>query len=245
LFKSILPLRRSIFMAAVPLMTAFATMDGCAQKSAVKTKVQKEVAVLETSLGKIALNFYDNDAPKHVENFKKLAKEGYYNGTTFHRVIQNFMIQGGDPNSKDNNPANDGLGGPTYTIEAEIKRFHTRGALAAARQGDEVNPKKRSSGSQFYIVQNGAMTLNQLKGLEMQMKAAKGSGFEFTQEQIDLYTTIGGAPFLDGDYTVYGEVVEGMDVVDKIAAVPKDRRDRPFENVLVKNITFETREVEE
>ena len=200
---------------------------------------------METSMGKIVLNFYEKDAPKHVENFKKLAKSGYYDGTTFHRVIQNFMIQGGDPNSKDANPANDGQGGPNYTVEAEIGRLHKRGALSAARQGDEVNPQKRSSGSQFYVVQNGPMSMDQLKGLEGQMKGVKGGAFAFTQDQIDLYTTVGGTPFLDGDYTVYGEVIEGMDVVDKIASVAKDRRDRPIENVLIKTITFETREVEE
>lgn len=211
-----------------------------------KQKVKKEVAVIETRFGKIILKFYENDAPKHVANFKKLAKEGFYNGTTFHRVIPNFMIQGGDPNSKDNDPFNDGQGGPGYTIPAEIKRMHVRGALAAARQGDQVNPQKASSGSQFYIVQNGPIPIEKLREMEMNMRMYGGKPlFNFTQEQMDLYTTVGGTPHLDGEYTVYGEVISGMDVVDKIAGVKTDQRSRPLENVTMDKVSIETMEIEE
>ncbi len=214
-------------------------------KEITKVKVKKEVAVIETKTGKIVINFYEKDAPKHVENFKKLAREGFYNGTTFHRVIANFMIQGGDPNSKDDNPNNDGQGGTGYTIPAEIKRLHKRGALAAARLGDQVNPQKASSGCQFYIVHNGPMSLDQIRSFEMQMRMSGKPLFAFTQEQIDLYTTVGGTPHLDGDYTVYGEVIEGMNVVDQIAGVRVDQRSRPYENVTMDKIYLETREVEE
>jgi peptidylprolyl isomerase/peptidyl-prolyl cis-trans isomerase B (cyclophilin B) len=142
-----------------------------------------------------------NATPKHKENFIKLANEGFYNGTTFHRIIKNFMIQGGDPNSKDSIPFNDGQGGPGYTIPAEFvpSLKHVKGAIAAARMGDQVNPQKASSGSQFYIVQNEK-----------------------------------GTPFLDGSYTVFGQVIQGLDVIDKIADQPKDQRDRPLKNISIK-----------
>ncbi|MBX7152085.1 peptidylprolyl isomerase [bacterium] len=232
-------------------------MNGCSQekkaddlkqdvpkKQIVKVKSTKEVAVIETKFGKIVLSLYEQDAPKHVANFKKLIQSGFYNGTTFHRVIQNFMIQGGDPNSKDNDPMNDGMGGTGYTIPAEIKHYHKRGALAAARQSDQVNPTKASSGCQFYIVQNGPMTLDQLKRLEMRMREQKPN-FTLTQDQIDIYTALGGSPFLDNDYTVFGETVMGLDVIDQIAAVAKDARDRPLENIVIEKVYLDTMEVEE
>ncbi len=210
-----------------------------------RKKIMKEVAVIETDYGSIVLKFYDEDAPKHVANFKKLASQQFYDGTTFHRVIKNFMIQGGDPNSKDSDPRNDGQGGPGYTIPAEIKRFHKRGALAAARLGDAINPQKASSGSQFYIVQNGPIDTQRLKQLEMNIQAGGKPHFAFTQEQIDLYTTVGGTPHLDGEYTVYGEVVSGMDVVDRIADVPVGPNARPTVNVTMKRIQLQTMEIEE
>jgi peptidyl-prolyl cis-trans isomerase B (cyclophilin B) len=156
-----------------------------------------QVAVVETKLGKIVIEFYDKDAPKTVANFIKLAKDGFYNGTTFHRVIPGFMIQGGDPNSKSADRSTHGTGGPGYTIEAEIKRDHTRGTVATARLGDQVNPDKRSSGSQFFI-------------------NVKDNGF------------------LNGGYTVFGNVIAGMDVADKIANVPRDERDNPNDRVEMK-----------
>ena len=156
-----------------------------------------QVAVVETKFGKIVIEFYDNDAPKTVANFIKLAKQGFYDGTTFHRVIPGFMIQGGDPNSKSADRSTHGTGGPGYTIEAEIKRDHTRGTVATARLGDQVNPDKRSSGSQFFI-------------------NVKDNGF------------------LNGGYTVFGNVIAGMDVADKIANVPRDGRDNPNDRVEMK-----------
>ncbi len=256
-FHSSETVRFSVFLGWLAFFIFFLGLPACSQqkgtdnqtdqtkKVVTKMKVKKEVAVIETDMGKIIINFYEKDAPKHVDNFKKLAREGFYNGTTFHRVITNFMIQGGDPNSKDDNPNNDGQGGTGYTIPAEIKRLHKRGALAAARLGDQVNPQKASSGCQFYIVHNGPWALDQLRGLEMNMRMSGKPLFAFTQEQIDLYTTVGGTPHLDGDYTVYGEAIEGLDIVDKIASVKVDPRSRPYDNVTMKKVYLETREVEE
>jgi len=156
-----------------------------------------QVAVVETKFGKIVIEFYDKDAPKTVANFIKLAKEGYYNGTTFHRVIPGFMIQGGDPNSRGDDRGTHGTGGPGYTVEAEIKREHKRGTVATARLGGPANPEKRSSGSQFFI-------------------------------------NVKDNSFLNGDYTVFGNVVAGMDVADKIVAVPRDGRDNPNDKVDMK-----------
>lgn len=185
--------------------------------------------LIKTSEGDITIALYDN-TPKHKENFLKLVKDGFYNGVLFHRIIQGFMIQTGDPESK-GAPAGKmlGNGGPGYTIPAEFKpeNYHKRGAVAAARQGDQVNPTKASSGSQFYIVDGKPFNANMMAQISYQY------GKSFTDEQRKIYETIGGAPFLDGDYTVFGEVVEGMDVVDKIAAKPKDRYDRPTADVKI------------
>ena len=185
--------------------------------------------LFKTSEGDILIALYDN-TPKHKENFLKLVKDGYYNGILFHRIIQGFMIQTGDPESK-GAPAGKmlGNGGPGYTIPAEFKpeNYHKRGAVAAARLGDQMNPTKASSGSQFYIVDGKPFDANKRAQISYQ------SGKFFTDEQRKAYETIGGAPFLDGDYTVFGEVVEGMDVVDKIAAKPKDRYDRPTADVKI------------
>ena len=185
--------------------------------------------LFKTSEGDITIALYDN-TPKHKENFLKLVKDGYYNGILFHRTIQGFMIQTGDPESK-GAPAGKmlGNGGPGYTIPAEFKpeNYHKRGAVAAARQGDQVNPTKASSGSQFYIVDGKPFNASMMAQISYQY------GKAFTDEQRKIYETIGGAPFLDGDYTVFGEVVEGMDVVDKIAAKPKDRYDRPTADVKI------------
>ena len=168
------------------------------------------------------------------ENFIKLVKSGFYDGLLFHRVIEGFMIQGGDPDSKDA-PAGKhlGAGGPGYTLPAEIlpKYFHKKGALAAARLGDQGNPMRRSSGSQFYIVQGKVVP-------ESELKAYSRYGFVFSDEQIKTYSTIGGTPTLDAQYTVFGEVVEGLDVIDKIAKVEKDKSDRPVEDVKIIKATI-------
>ncbi|MCU0428507.1 MAG: peptidylprolyl isomerase [Cytophagaceae bacterium] len=173
-------------------------MSGFAQTKN-KNTIPKEdfVVTIKTAQGDMILLLY-NQTPKHKANFVKLAQEGYYNGTTFHRVIKDFMIQGGDPNSKDSIPYNDGQGGPGYTVDAEFipTLKHIKGALAAARTSDQVNPKKASSGSQFYIVHNDK-----------------------------------GTPFLDGNYTVYGQVIKGLEVIDKIANVEKGVGDRPIQDV--------------
>ncbi len=176
------------------------------------------LVVIHTKFGDITAKLY-NDTPKHRDNFIKLVKEGWYNGSPFHRVIKNFMIQGGGNK--------DGRQDPGYTIEAEIRpnHFHKKGALAAARMPDNVNPQKRSSGSQFYIVEGQVVTEAYLNQVTMH------TGHKFTEEEKKVYTTIGGTPHLDGGYTVFGEVLTGYDVIEKIASVKTDRTDRPLEPV--------------
>lgn len=185
-------------------------------------------AIIETSYGVIKVKLYDS-TPKHKANFLKLAKEGYYNDLLFHRVISKFMIQGGDPNSR-NAPAGAmlGAGGPSELIPAEIGAKHFKGALAAARTGGPGNPEKKSSGSQFYIVQGDIINPAQLQMLASQ------KGITYSEEEAKKYSTLGGVPFLDGDYTVFGEVIEGLDVIDKIAAVQTDANNRPFTDVKMK-----------
>ena len=176
-----------------------------------------------------------SETPMHAENFVKLAQEGYYDGQLFHRVISGFMIQTGDPNSKTAKKGQLlGGGGPGYTIPGEFhpSLYHKKGALATARQGDQVNPNKESSGSQFYIVQGEVLSDAQLNAME-----ANGSHIKFTPEQRTIYKTIGGTPHLDYTYTVFGEVVEGLEVIDKIASVPTDRMNRPFDDVKIIKLT--------
>lgn len=239
---------------------------------------------IETSLGNIIVRLYD-ETPFHRDNFIRLVKEGFYVDTLFHRVIKDFMIQGGDPDSK-NAPSSKmlGMGGPGYNVQAEIlpNLFHKRGALAAARQGDEVNPERESSGSQFYIVWGQIYKASQIQQLnkQLQMQAtqqifstlasqhraeilqlrkdrnqaglmelqerlikeseaeAKKQGIGLTQEQMDLYTTVGGTPHLDGQYTVFGEVEEGLDVVEKIQNTSTQRGDRPKEDIKILSTTI-------
>ncbi len=184
-------------------------------------QAQNETKVLiKTTLGDITVMLYD-DTPLHRDNFIKLVNEGWYNGSPFHRVIKNFMIQGGQ-NA-------DGSVDPGYRIPAEIKpnHFHKKGALAAARQADQVNPQKMSSGSQFYIVQGQVMNETQLNMFESRY------GKVFNAKQRQAYQTIGGTPHLDGDYTVFGEVTDGLEIVDKIAAVKTGYMDVPVEPVTI------------
>jgi len=178
---------------------------------------------IETRLGTMIVGLYDQ-TPRHRDNFRTLVEEGFYNGTSFHRVIAGFMAQGGDPNSKDDDPMNDGQGGPGYTIEAEFRDglFHRKGALSAARQGDQVNPERRSSGSQFYIVHGEPMAPAMLDQLEAQIKA-QNPGFALSDEAREVYSSEGGTPFLDTQYTVFGQLVEGFDVLDAIATTPTGR----------------------
>ena len=241
---------------------------------------------IKTTEGDIIIRLYD-ETPKHRDNFLKLAKEGYFNGTLFHRVIKDFMIQGGDPDSK-NAPKGKmlGTGGPDYTIPAEFvypQYFHKRGALSAARTGDEVNPEKESSGSQFYIVWGKTFKPAELKQMEHQMAmqqelqvfnqltrehheeiinlrrnrdrvglqelqdklieqtkiTCKQQGKpSFTEEQIEVYTNVGGTPFLDNQYTVFGEVEEGLDIVERIQNCDTDRNDRPTEDVKIETVAL-------
>ena len=231
---------------------------------------------IQTMLGDIVVRLYD-ETPIHRDNFIKLAKEGYYDGTLFHRVIKDFMIQGGDPDSK-GAPASKmlGVGGPDYTLEAEIKDglFHKRGALAAARQGDQVNPERRSSGSQFYIVWGQVYNEGQLRQFSKQLKMQRmqdifnqlaaarkaeimqmrrernraglqelqdqlaaeaekqAAGYTgLSEEQQRIYSTVGGTPHLDDQYTVFGEVEQGLDVVEMIQSSATGRGDRPIDDI--------------
>ena len=185
---------------------------------------------IETEFGTMVAELF-NATPLHRDNFIKLADEGYFDGTLFHRVIAEFMIQGGDPNSKDAAAGQPlGTGGPGYTVPAEMRDslVHVKGALSAARMGDAGNPLKASSGSQFYIVQGKVLDANMLSRIEM------SKGIHYTPEQKEMYMSVGGTPFLDRDYTVFGRVIKGLDVLDKIAAVQKDPRDRPLKDVKMK-----------
>ena len=202
-----------------------------AQKdSTIKKKDRKRDVLMQTTMGDIVIRLSDS-TPLHRDNFLKLVKVGYYDSLLFHRVIKNFMIQGGDPNSK---TAAGGVllgnGGPGYTIPAEFRTtlFHKKGVIAAARTGDNINPQKASSGSQFYIVLGKVFRSGELDTLEIQ----RLNGRKIPSYQREIYTTIGGTPHLDQGYTVYGEVVKGLDVVDKIAAV-QTSRDRPLQDVRI------------
>ena len=243
-----------------------------------QTKVEKrQLVLIKTDFGDMKVELY-NETPKHRDNFLKLVNEGFYNGLLFHRVIKEFMIQGGDPTSRNAKPDQQlGGGGPENKIDNEInaKFLHKKGALAAARTGDQVNPEKKSSGSQFYIVQGVVLPANNIAALEKKgnemlaqsymrqlaqtkndsLKIYKQSGnqaaltyligrlqneamamvaktpFKLTEEQKKIYTTVGGTPHLDGGYTVFGEVIEGLSVIDSIAAQPKGANDRPLKDI--------------
>jgi len=247
------------------------------------SKPKETLVSISTPYGEIIVKLYDSTA-KHRENFVKLADKGYFNGTLFHRVIRNFMIQGGDPDSKNALPgAVLGEGDTNYTVPFEYvpSYLHKRGAFAAARESDDVNPLKASSASQFYIVQGKVFTNDELDAVELKverrtkqyilMDLLKKEGkedelkafrqmadsrdtanirliinkyrnaveaqymrtkpFKLTAEQRHVYTTIGGTPHLDGAYTVFGEVVSGMEIVDQIAAVETDKNDRPIQDI--------------
>ena len=264
---------------------AFIALTACNAGSKRQTNHHMEnekrtLVKLETTMGNITVALY-NETPKHRDNFIKLVKEGVYDSTLFHRVIKQFMIQAGDPDSKNaSDTAMLGSGDVGYTIPAEFnpKFFHKKGVLAAARQGDDVNPEKASSGCQFYIVTGRKFTEPQLLGMENKIneqreealfdslarqhmkeiykmrKAGDNAGllelqdtleaqareladkeekFRFTPEQIKAYSTVGGAPHLDGAYTVFGEVTEGIEVVNNIEIAKTNRADRPIENIRI------------
>ena len=206
-----------------------------AQKdSTVKKKDRKRDVLIQTTMGDIVIRLSDS-TPLHRDNFLKLVKVGYYDSLLFHRVIQNFMIQGGDPNSKRAAAgAPLGNGGPGYTVPAEFRPtlFHKKGVLSAARTGDNINPQKASSGSQFYIVQGKIFTDAGLDSVE----TFRMNGRKIPAAQREVYKTIGGTPHLDQGYTVYGEVVKGIDIVDQIASVQTSKGrdiDRPLQDVRI------------
>lgn len=183
-----------------------------------------EVGVIETNYGTIVVKFFSQTAPMTVENFKRLANHGYYDGTWFHRIIPGFMIQGGDILSRDGNPSNDGMGGPGYTIPAEFSHLpHYRGRLSMARKSSGPN----TAGSQFFIVQNPNLDLNRIQAAE------KRVGYQFPDSVVQTYLNRGGTPGLDNQYTVFGEVIQGMDVVDKIAQVQTDQNNHPIQPVII------------
>jgi cyclophilin family peptidyl-prolyl cis-trans isomerase len=244
-------------------------------------KSEEKVVSVDTEFGEIKIKLY-NDTPKHRDNFVKLVSEGFYNDLLFHRVISNFMVQGGDPKSRDAQPdAMLGNGGPGYTVPAEINpvHFHKKGAVAAARLGGSGNPEKNSSGSQFYIVQGKIFRPGELDTMEISINNQRkemmmrnqfnlekskfddlrgkndpagfnvllaelrdkvdsmynaGPQFTLTEEQRKAYSTVGGYPSIDGEYTVFGEVIEGLDVIDKIAAVEVNKANRPLKDVRMK-----------
>ncbi|MEY2950446.1 MAG: peptidylprolyl isomerase [Saprospiraceae bacterium] len=192
------------------------------------TSQNNRMVLIETTLGNIEIELYDS-TPAHRDNFIKLAEEGFYDGLLFHRVIPGFMAQGGDPDSKNSPPGNPlGQGGPGYKLDAEIGALHYKGTLAAARMSDAVNPEKQSNGSQFYIVQGQPVVNRLLEQIEQR------NGITYTEEQKQEYLEVGGAPFLDNEYTVFGRVTNGLEVVDQIVALPRDGRDRPLENIEMK-----------
>lgn len=200
-----------------------------------KHDLKKDVEI-STTKGIIVLRLSDS-TPLHRNNFLSLVKKGYYDSLLFHRVIRNFMIQSGDPDSKNNNPgkplSQGGSGGPTYTIPAEFRAtlYHKRGALGAARTGDDVNPTRASNGSQFYIVQGRRFTDAGLDSVEK----FRLKGRKIPDDERSVYRQLGGAPHLDQQYTVFGEVVSGMDIVDSIAAVKTGGPplDRPVDEVRI------------
>ncbi|MGM9476591.1 peptidylprolyl isomerase [Pedobacter sp. GSP4] len=207
--------------------------------SAFAAKPKNQYVRIKTEFGECIVKLY-NETPLHRDNFLKLTKAGYYNGVLFHRVIKDFMIQGGDPDSKNAKPDSLlGEGGPKYTIAAEFRDslFHKKGVLAAAREGDDVNPAKASSGSQFYLVQGKVFTDQQLNSVE-----EKRLKFKIPEWQREVYKTIGGTPHLDRNYTVYGEIVVGLDMVDKIAVLTTDKNNRPKQDVKMEVSVLKRRE---
>ena len=267
------------------LILMAATINSCGGASSQNAKAQtaqdETKVLIKTTVGDITIKLY-NETPQHRDNFIKLVNEHYYDSILFHRVIKDFMVQAGDPESKNaQNGTQLGAGGPGYTIPAEFvypKYFHKRGALSAARQADQVNPERKSSGSQFYIVTGKTYDKYELQDLEKQLRQRQGQGvfdrlvaqnmdsimnmqmagdndgimklqeelnektnqilkeqgpFKFTEEQVDAYMSEGGTPFLDNDYTVFGEVIDGMKAVYKIEQAGTDMNDRPRKDIRI------------
>lgn len=211
----------------------------CVLPSQGKKKEKRAVVRIETSCGNIRVALSD-DTPLHSKNFLKLAAKGFYDGTLFHRCIKDFMIQGGDPDSRHAAKGQLlGEGDVGYTIPAEFclpYLYHWRGALAAAREPDDVNPEQNSSGCQFYIVYGKKQSPADIKKVR---SALEEKGIELTSQMIDDYVMRGGTPHLDGQYTVFGEVIEGLDVVCQILTLPTDSNDRPLQDVVINRMIIE------
>ncbi|MBO4723800.1 MAG: peptidylprolyl isomerase [Bacteroidaceae bacterium] len=269
----------------IALLLMAATINSCGAGASQNAKAQaadNETKVLiKTTVGDITIKLY-NETPQHRDNFIKLVQEHFYDSVLFHRVIKDFMVQAGDPESKTAEKFTQlGTGGPGYTIPAEFvypKYFHKRGALSAARQADQVNPERKSSGSQFYIVTGKKYGKYDLQDMEKQLSDQQGQGifdrlcaqnrdtimnlqlagdndgllklqdeliaqteqilkeqgqFKFSKEQVDAYMNEGGTPFLDNQYTVFGEVIDGMKTVDKIESSGTDMNDRPRKDIRI------------
>lgn len=277
--------RNLIVLLTIVIILATACQSGKNKKENMENQKQTSLRI-ETTMGNITVKLY-NETPEHRDNFIKLVTDSVYNGTLFHRVIKNFMIQAGDPDSKTAGKDDMlGSGDVGYTLPAEFvypKYFHKKGALSAARQSDQVNPEKRSSGCQFYIVTGNVYSQESLVSMEQQLNqnklqtafnglvgknmdkirkmqekndteglqklqkklieeaekiVKKQPDFKFTPEQIEAYTTVGGTPHLDNQYTVFGEVTEGMDVVDSIQKVRTNANDRPEEDIRITNVVI-------
>lgn len=257
-------MRNIILLIALTILTFSCSQD----------KNDSRIIKIQTEKGEIVVRLY-NETPIHRDNIIKLADEKYYDGQIFHRIINNFVVQGGDPTTKNALPDSlYGNGGPDYLLDAEIKDtlLHKRGAIGMAREGDDINPEKKSSGSQFYIVTGKTFTQQQLDDLEKKLESKNKSKiyktifenklaklkdktnidtvslsleisiafdsiwekepkFRLTEMQRKIYSTIGGIPHLDGNYTVFGEVIQGMDIVDYFSAVNTDQNDRPMKDI--------------
>jgi cyclophilin family peptidyl-prolyl cis-trans isomerase len=215
----------------ISLLLLIAIIHSCNPKLSNGLRIKdlnKDVEMI-TDKGTIIIRLSDS-TPLHRDNFLRLAKQGYYDSMLFHRVIKEFMIQSGDPNSKHAKPAEQlGNGDPGYSIPAEFREslFHHKGVIAAAREGDDANPNKASSGSQFYIVEGKKYSLDLLT------KGEKTSKRKMPDKQKEVYNKMGGVPWLDGGYTVFGEVIKGFDVIDSIAIVKTDSLDRPIKDVRI------------
>jgi|TARA_B110000261_G_scaffold88938_1_gene101375 peptidyl-prolyl cis-trans isomerase B (cyclophilin B) len=218
----------------IALFCIVTMLFGCSGLRKNDKNIIESIVKVTTSMGDMYIQLSDK-APKHKANFIKLAKEGFYDSLLFHRVINGFMIQGGDPESRNASTGSAlGNGGPGYTVPAifDTTLYHQKGALAAARQPDNVNPKKASSGSQFYIAQGKVYSKKEIMNLEKGMQR-KYPNFKFTKTQIEAYTTLGGTPFLDQNYTVYGQVIKGIEAIDKIAKASVDKRNRPKKDLII------------
>lgn len=226
--------RPPVRMAAIlGLLLAFADGPAQAQRDTALTRLVE----INTTQGALIVALY-NDTPIHRDNFLKLVRNGFYDSTLIHRVVPGFMVQAGDPDSKhaDDRTRLLGSGGPQETLPAEIRpgAIHRKGVLAAARQDERTNPDRRSSTSQFFLVHGRTYRPSDLERLLERRRAQSTDSIpDYTTEQKDIYWTEGGAPHLDGAYTIFGEIVEGLDVLDKIAAMPTDAMDRPLTDVRI------------